>query len=451
MKKTKAMLLASLLLVTAILVSACGSGSNNAGKANTGNSSQPSEAGGAATEEQVELRVMWWGDQTRADITTAMLKKFEEKHPNIKVVPEFSPFDGYFDKLNTQLASGTAPDLFTLGSNILEYATRNVLLDINSYVGNEVDTSKISPQLINMNTFDGKLQGISIGANSTAILANTALFEKAGLPMPTKEWTWDDFIKINEQIAATGKDTYGSYDYSGEMDQFGVYLTQRDKMIYNEPEQKLGFEAADVAEWFTLWEGMRKAGSIVTPELQISADPDDTSMSLVTKGQVAMQFIPTNQFADFQKMSQDKLTLIPVPMGPNGSMISVQSSQNIVGYANTKHPKEVAMLMDFWVNDPDAAKILGNNRGVPVSSEMRAVLKAEASETDKVVYDYLDIVAVDDVDLLYNVPGSNEFKQELLKASQNVAFGRMDIAKAAEEFYAQGLKILQANLSATTN
>lgn len=230
-----------------------------------------------------------------------MLKKFEEKHPNIKVIPEFSPFDGYFDKLNTQLASGTAPDLFTLGSNILEYATRDVLLDITPYVGNEVDTSKISPQLINVNTFDGKLRGISIGANSTAILANTALFEKAGLPLPTKEWTWDDFVKINEQIAATGKDIYGSYDYSGEMDQFGVYLTQRDKMIYNEPEKKLGFEAADVAEWFTLWEGMRKAGSIVTPELQISADPDDTSMSLVTKGQVAMQFIPTNQFADFQK------------------------------------------------------------------------------------------------------------------------------------------------------
>lgn len=109
MKKTKAMLLASLLLVTAILISACGSGNNNAGSSNTGNSSQPSEAGGAAGEEQVELRVMWWGDQTRADITTAMLKKFEEKHPNIKVVPEFSPFDGYFDKLNTQLASGTAP------------------------------------------------------------------------------------------------------------------------------------------------------------------------------------------------------------------------------------------------------------------------------------------------------------------------------------------------------
>lgn len=446
MKKAKAMILVGVLLLTTVLMSACGS---NAG---SGDSSQASGNNGkAAGEEKVELRVMWWGDQTRADITTAMLKKFEEKNPNIKVVPEFSPFDGYFDKLNTQLASGTAPDLFTLGSNILEYATRDVLLDLTSYVGNELDTSKMSPSLINLNTFNEKLQGISIGANSTAILANTGLFEKAGVELPSKDWTWDDFVGINDKIAAVGDGIYGSYDYSGEMDQFGVYLTQRDKKIYDEPTHQLGFAADDVVNWLTLWEGMRKSGGIVTPELQVSADPDDTSMSLVPKGQAAMQFIPTNQFADFQKMSQDKLALIPVPKGPNGSMISVQSSQNVVGYANTKHPKEVAMLIDFWVNDPDAAKILGNNRGVPVSSEMRAVLKEEASETDKVVYDYLDIVAVDDVEPLYNVPGSNEFKQELLKASQNVAFGRMDITKAANDFYTQGLKILQVNLSATTN
>ena len=102
LKKCFVGMLASLLL----FVTAC-SGTDHTGEGGSTNA-------GAEPSGQVEPRMMWWGDQKRADITNEALKVFQSKHPNIKIVGEFSPSSGYFDKLNTQLASGTAPDIFFL-------------------------------------------------------------------------------------------------------------------------------------------------------------------------------------------------------------------------------------------------------------------------------------------------------------------------------------------------
>lgn len=124
---------------------------------------------GAAESGQVELRMMWWGDQKRADITNEALKVFQEKHPNIKIMGEFSPSSGYFDKLNTQLASGTAPDIFFLGGNVVDYAKKNVLLDLDPYVGSELNLDGMDPTMVEYGRLDGKLQHISAGANAGAL------------------------------------------------------------------------------------------------------------------------------------------------------------------------------------------------------------------------------------------------------------------------------------------
>jgi len=119
MKKHLMGILAAVLVLT---LAACGGGSSG-GPSSESPSPSPSASSPAAgpsssaAPEPVELRIMWWGDQTRADLTNQALRKFEEKYPHIKVVGEFAPSSSYFDKLNTLLASGTAPDVFFLGGN----------------------------------------------------------------------------------------------------------------------------------------------------------------------------------------------------------------------------------------------------------------------------------------------------------------------------------------------
>jgi multiple sugar transport system substrate-binding protein len=396
------------------------------------------------------LRVMWWGDQTRADITNKMLQLFASRNSDVAIQTEFTPFSGYFDKLNTQLASGTAPDMFTLGSNILDYAIQGVLLNMRPYVvGGIIRTEGISSSLMDFNTIDGRLCGVSIGANSRGMLANTAMFQKAGVALPGADWSWDDFVKIANTIAQKlGSGYYGTYDNSGQNDPTENFLKQNGQMTYDMAHKSLGFTADTVKQWWTLWDNLRKSGGAVPPDVQVATGPpNDVSKSLVPQGKVAMVFMPTNQLADYQKLTQDKLVLLPVPRGPKGSAMTVESSQNICAWIKTKYPGPVARVVDFWVNEPDAAKILGNNRGVPVSASGRAALKESVSATDKIIYDYHDLVSRDQsVKATYNIPGFNEYSKLLSDEAQSIAFGKASIDQAVQDYLAKLKQILAANL-----
>ncbi|PDO10547.1 MAG: ABC transporter substrate-binding protein [Candidatus Reconcilbacillus cellulovorans] len=423
--------------VSIALLPACGGGSD---KTSGGTASGGQTAASPSPSPQpVELRIMWWGDQTRADITNQALRKFEEKYPHIKVVGEFAPSSSYFDKLNTLLASGTAPDVFFLGGNYPDYADKGVLLDLGPYVGKQLDLSDMDKSLIEYGTYKGKLYHISAGANSRGILVNASMFEKAGIPLPNENWTWDDFANISIELSKKlGQGYYGTYQFGVE-GMKGVFLATRGKVFYDTENSKVGFDQKDVEDWFTFWERLYKEGGAVTPELQVANPPDDPNKSLVSAGKVAMNLIPSNLFAAHQKLTQDKLALVLPPQGPNGHGVILESSQGLSGYAKTKHPEEVALLMNFWINDPDATKILGTNRGVPGTSKMRDLLKQNASPEDKLVYEYLDRVSETSknlpVKLSFNPPGYTEWNKLLETSLQEIAFGRKDAKKAAADFY----------------
>lgn len=387
---------------------------------------------------------MWWGDQKRADRTNEALRKFEEKNPNIKVVGEFAPSSGYFDKLNTQIASGTAPDVFFLGGNVVDYVNKGVLLDLNPHVGKELNLSDMDQAMVSYGTFKEKLLHISAGANARGIVVNTELFMKAGMELPKDGWNWADYARISKEIhEKLGKDVFGTYNYTNEgMD---IFMKQNGKVLYDMDKGALGFEQPDAEKWFGYWEEVRKGGGLVTPELQVSNPPSDTSKSLIVTGKVAMGLIASNQLVAHQNLTKDQLTLVQVPRGEKGTAVVFESSQGLSGYAKTKHPKEVAMLMDFWINDPDAAKILGNDRGVPVTSKMRDLLKKDANPVEQIIYDYCNRVSEankkEPVKVSYNPPGFTEYNKLVDTTVQEIGFGRKDVKKGVADFYSGAVKI----------
>ncbi|UPK46467.1 ABC transporter substrate-binding protein [Paenibacillus pabuli] len=423
-----------------LLVTAC-SGTDHTGA---------DEQKGTVTEEngQVELRMMWWGDQKRADITNEALKVFQEKHPNIKIVGEFAPSSGYFDKLNTQLASGTAPDIFFLGGNVVDYAKKDVLLNLDPYVGKELNLDGMDATMVEYGRLDGKLQHISAGANARGIVVNQALFDQAGVPLPASDWTWEDYAAISKELSdKLGKGYYGTYNFT--VDGMDISLKQRGKQLYDMKNGTLGFAKEDILGWFTYWEQASKSGGVVTPELQVSNPPDDTSKSLLITGKAAMSLLPSNQLAAFQSLTEDKLILLPVPRGPKGTGVVFESSQGLSGYANTKHAKEVATLMDFWINDPDAAQILGNDRGVPVTEANRNLLQQEAGPVEEIVYNYTSFVSeatkTEPFDVSYNPPGFAEFSKLAQTTNQEIGFGRKSVEQAVTDFYNGTVRIFESN------
>jgi multiple sugar transport system substrate-binding protein len=438
------------VIMIVLVLSACSSSNNN--KANTAPTAkqpekvaEPVKAPEPEKKEDVELRMAWWGSQERHDKTLAVIELFEKKYPYVTITGEYSGFDGYFDKLNTQLAAGNAPDLIQMGGNVKEYVDKGALLDLQPYVGAQLKVDDFQENFVKEATFDGKYYGVTLGVSQPALMYNTEVLKKAGVTIPTETWTWDDFAAISNQISkALGKGFYGSYDLSSKKEVLGFYLgATAGKEVYKDGQIK--FDKTDLINWFTLWDGLRKSGAVVPAELQAANPMDAADKSLLVTGKVGFQSVSASQIFGYQQVTQDILGLITEPVGASGTGITAPlSGQFITAYAKTKNPEEVAMFMDFMVNDPEAASVLGNTRGVPGSAKIRDVLAAQSQPVDKVLYDYISLAtSLVDPKLTYvQFPYDNEFVSLLQVTSEKIAFGAMPIDKAVDEFFAELDKIM---------
>src|SRR5690554_4267235 len=193
MSRKNSLLLIWIVMVVLVL-SACSSNNNN-NATNTPVEKEPAKVvEPAATpepevKEDVELRMTWWGSQERHDKTLAAIELFEQKYPYVTITGEYSGFDGYFDKLNTQLAAGNAPDLIQMGGNVKEYVDRDALLDLQPYVGTLLNTDELKSNFVKEATFDGKYYGVTLGVSQPGFLYNSEMFKKAGVTVPTQDWT----------------------------------------------------------------------------------------------------------------------------------------------------------------------------------------------------------------------------------------------------------------------
>lgn len=429
------------------LVTACSSNGNSGSSTNTSNGGNSSNSG-SDTPENVELRMMWWGDQDRADITNQVIELFEKKYPHIDVIGEFAPSSGYWDKINTQLASGTAPDIFFLGGNVIDYAIKGVLLPLDDYVGNQLDLTDMDEAMIQYGTVDNKLLHISAGANARGIVINKTMFEKAGIPIPQDGWTWEEYGAIATEISEKlGNGVYGTYDFT--YDGMDIYFKQHGQQLYNMAEQKIGFDQEMALQWFNYWGELAAKGGVVSPEAAVANPNEDIAKNLMVTSQVAMTLLPSNQLTSLQSLTTDELTMVQLPRGPKGTGVVFESSQGLSGYERTEHPEEVALFISFFINDPEAAVILGNNRGVPVTAANRNVLQEKASDVEKVIYDYTSRVSEatksEPFNISYNLPGNAEFEKMAKTAIQEIGFGRKTIDEAVAGFFTNAQQIIANN------
>ena len=87
-------------------LAACGGSASS-----TAASSAASGSTAAAADGDVTIRMTWWGGQTRHDLTQKVLDKYTELNPHVHFETTPSGWDGYFEKLATDTATGGMADI----------------------------------------------------------------------------------------------------------------------------------------------------------------------------------------------------------------------------------------------------------------------------------------------------------------------------------------------------
>jgi multiple sugar transport system substrate-binding protein len=423
----RASLAATVFVLSGALALAGCSGDAGGGTADGG------EAG--ASDEPVVLRYSLWGSDARVQNTQEIIRLFEEEHPDISVEIEFLEFSGYWDRLNTQIASDDVPDIMLMDIwNLGQYAERDLLLDLSS-----VDLSDIPDEIVASGTVDGEYVGLAQGVNAPAIVANPRLFREAGLELPDDEtWTWQDL----EEIAATiGERLEGVHGIAGPDSPrlFQAWLRQNDA-FFMDSDGNIGFDAEDAAGYLEWLDGLRRAGAFPDAATMVADAGAGQDQSLLATGKAAMDFGLTNLLGALSAAAGEELVLLRYP-STTGDAADAQMWYNtliVSASADTEHPDEVAEFLDFSINDERAVKQNLSDRGVPANAAVRDALLPTMDDADLAAAEFVSEIE-DELGPPEPVPAASfPLVANLLPRYQDeVLFERMTPAAAAEALMAE--------------
>ncbi len=393
------------------------------------------------------LRYIWWGNPDRDKRTRAVVDLYMKNNPGVTVDPETYGWNDYWTKLATQAAGGNLPDVIQMDYRyIFEWARRGQLEDLTPYLGTDLHMENFDKNVLDAGKVDGKLYGISMGANSICLIYSMDKASAAGLTVPdTSKWTWDDFRKMG--MDAKGKLADGVY-FSSNMGMqepiLQCFLRQRGKDLYTEDGQ-LGFDATDLGDYWNYWMEMQKDGLTPPPDVQAQDKNGPLETTMIATGRAVFDFTNSNQLVAHQKLSKDKedLTMVPnqADLKPGQYL---KPSMFMSQRAKSSVPHEAAKFINFVITDLGAADILQIERGVSSDSKVIEHIAPSLSPTEQQILTYLKLVTTHVGPLPPAPPkGAGEVDVKIIPAWQAVSFGQISVADAAKDFVGKAVDILK--------
>ncbi|WP_078543738.1 ABC transporter substrate-binding protein [Litchfieldia alkalitelluris] len=433
--------LAFLLVMMMLALTACSGSSDTTGEP-SGDSGKDSSKD--SEDSVVTLRMSWWGSQSRHDQTKQIIDLFEKENPNIKIEPSFTGFDGYFDKMAAEAAGNNLPDIMqqNFGEYLNQYADKDLLEDLTPFVENgTINMDGVSDTVMQSGTQGGKLLGIPTGTNSLVAFYNQDMFDEAGVSAPADDWTWDDYAKASEEIAAaTGKFGARLMEPKNLIEYF--LRTQGYKM-FNEDGTGLGYDDDQLlVDYFNMNKELVEKKAV--PAYDVIQQIKGVEDELIARGDAAIDFRWSNQATAVTATIPDaniQMQVLPGPGNDKGMYLKPAMLWSIP--KSSEHKEEAAKFINFFINNIEVYKIAGSDRGVPLKQEIRDELAPNLTETDKKVFDYITKVTENSSPIDDNYPAAaSEVLDRLATIDEQVIYGQLSPEEGAKQFRQEAESIL---------
>lgn len=426
--------LAILLLVTMMstfVLSACGGSKDNTAS-KTGDSATPAPE---KQEEVVEIKFTVWGEPGTTGPETQLTEEFNKTHPNIKVIFEPIPGDGYGTKLTTSLAAGNAPDVFLIGEgDYFKYVDKGVVEPLDDYLAKDTEfsTDLFHAGILEQGNINGTQYYLPKDFNPLSLWYNKKLFDEAGVEYPNDSWTWTDLKEAAKKL--TKKDDKGKitqFGYNASKWEYSVYsyLWSNGADITNEDGTKADgyMNSPETIAALEEYVAMSKSADKVSPTPQDAETlGGDGSMFMTDK--LAMMITGRWVKYDLDRSNISYGTAL-IPQNEDGARNGIICSAGWAVNANSKH-KEAAYELVKWLSGPEAQKIRSaEGRVLPATSaELEEVKKTEVE--DKAIIDMMDYARKPVTMLSSNGP---IFTEEFNKAMEKILLDKATVADAMNE------------------
>lgn len=438
----------AVLCLAASLLTACGGGKGETTAADT--KAEQGQTAAAEKEtaktadggsEQITLRFSWWGGEERLAATLDVIKQFEELNPNIKIEPEYGSSDGYADKLATQLASGTAPDIIQIDPGLMPALVSdetNYFLDLNT---SSFDFSNFDENYYKLRIngfYDGKQLGIPTGISGGAVLVNQGLADQIGIDFHT-QYTWDDIFDWAKKVREYDDSMYlicSNKDYVANILANNYAKQLSGKTFISEETKEINLTPEQWQEVYTFVKRLYDE-EVIAPASYSAAYSGDNMQSdpnwIAGKYVCSFTYMSTMEtLAAANADAEYTAGLFPLYQGSDVDAWNANCPQIIAINAKSKNPEAAVEFLDYFFNNEKAMETLGCTRSVPPTAKAREICTADGS-LSKLLAEAADVAGsysgmVDD-----KYFSAAEAKQILIDEVEAVGFGVATPESASEE------------------
>jgi multiple sugar transport system substrate-binding protein len=443
LRRTLAAALTAAALTTAL--AACSNGSS-------------SDDGGPVT------LTYWLWDDKQQPAYQACADAFSKANPTVTVKISQTAWDQYWQNLTTQLAGGSAPDVWTdHASYYPQFVSSNQILDIQPYVDKDkVDLGQYQAGLADLFVKDGKRYGLPKDWDTMAVVYNTKLV-KDTTGLDSLGWNPADGGTFEKAIAAATVDAAGHNGLDPDFDKNHVKVygflpewadgaqgqngwgdlavsngfTYLDKnpwgTHYHYDDPKL----ADTINWF---KHLIDAGYAPKFDKQSTLSRDAVMESGAGAFTVVGSWTIGTYLGDGAKQ---KYAFVPLPTGPTGRKTAINGLSDAI-YAGTRHPDQAWAWVKF-LGSPACQDLVGDKAVVfpAVKSGTEKALAAHRAAGRDVHVFTDEATAPGGTFFLPITDHGNEVSQTVQDAIQSVVLGQAPAADALKKANDQVNALLQ--------
>lgn len=398
------------------------------------------------------LGFMWWGGSSRNAYTQRMVELYAKKHADVEFRTLPSEWEGYFDKLAVDAATGSMYDIVQMDYlYISTFAKNGSLAGLDAWVKQGIiDLTTVEEELLQTGVIDGRLVGVPVSQTGLAFFYEPSLLANAGVEEPAAGWSWDDFraacLAVHDKLGKWGCATSPVLD----VNLLNYWVRQYGAALFAEDGRSLGYGDDGIVEaYLAFWSELIARGAAPGPDVyeRISAAGSDAAPIL--SGEAAFHQSWDNYATIAASLARRSLQVAVPPVSDPSARPLWRKPGMFLSIAEiSPHQRQCAEFIDWFLNGRESNEVMLGERGVPASATARDRLlgSGKLSAPQEEMFSYLDAaeslcgqtpgpdpLGIDDVNIVFK------------DISYQVFYGEMTPAKAARIFHERADAVLQAS------
>ncbi|WP_028550753.1 ABC transporter substrate-binding protein [Paenibacillus sp. UNC451MF] len=410
-------------------------------------SPQGTDTGGTTTAPSAaktgKTTIQYWHSMGGAngEFTEALIKRFNDSHPNIEVVGTFQgSYEEVVTKLQQAVAAGSAPDVSMLERSFIQlFADADVLEDLTPYMKkSNLSTEDFVQGLMGHSIWNKKLLTLPLNRSTPIMHVNKTMLDEMGLKVPT---TWEELKSVTNALVIKDNNGFKRQGLSMPFDDWYLIamMTQSKGRFFNEEGTSVGFVDNGVGlKIFNYLKDLQKTGALFYPPTQ---DSGNIVKQMFTEGRIGILFESTGSIGSLQK--NVKFDYVTSFLPKNDVYANPTGGANVTMFASSKNKDAAWEFMNWLMTDPQGGQQFVIDTGyLPFTKKMvesKEIKELFAKEPNrKVAYDQLQF-GIDTNKHLAWTPAVQEFRS----AMQAIMYDNKDIQTTLNTFKASAEKLMK--------